>query len=162
LRAFRIRTTKGLAIKIRNFGVPDIRRVVEIEENSSLDGDAGLYLEVYEEWQEGFLVAEREKEGKEKEEVIGFIVLVLTPEGKGRVFAIAVDSRYRGKGVGRALLKAGFSVLRKRKIGFVELEVRVSNVVAQRLYSSLGFLEVGFVPLYYKDGESAIFMRKVL
>ncbi|HDN68537.1 MAG TPA: GNAT family N-acetyltransferase, partial [Methanomicrobia archaeon] len=100
--------------------------------------------------------------GKEKEEVIGFIVLVLTPEGEGRVFAIAVDSRYRGKGVGRALLKAGFSVLRKRKIGFVELEVRVSNVVAQRLYSSLGFLEVGFVPLYYKDGESAIFMRKVL
>jgi len=151
-----VRTAKGLAIRIRNFERPDIRRVKEIEEESLLDGDAELYLELYEEWLEGFLVAERD------DEVIGFVVLVLTPEGEGRVFAIAVDSRYRGKGVGRALLKAAFNTLRKRKIGYVRLEVRVSNHIAQRLYRSLGFIEVGFIPFYYKDGEGAIVMRKVL
>ena len=53
-------TAKGIAIKIRNFEIPDIRRVMEIEEQSFLDGDAGLYLELYEEWPEGFMVAEKE------------------------------------------------------------------------------------------------------
>ncbi len=152
----RVITAKGIAVKIRNFEMPDIRRVMEIEEQSFLDGDAELYLELYEEWREGFLVAEKE------DRVIGFVVMVLPPEGEGRVFALAVDSRYRGEGVGRTLLKAAFSVLRKIKIGYVLLEVRVSNVVAQRLYKSMGFVEIGFVPFYYKDGEGAIVMRKVL
>lgn len=149
-------TAKGIAIKIRNFEMPDIRRVMEIEEQSFLDGDAGLYLELYEEWPEGFMVAEKENK------VIGFVVMVLTPEGEGRVFALAVDSRYRAGGVGRTLLKAAFAVLRKMKIWYVLLEVRVSNVVAQRLYGSMGFAEIGFVPFYYKDGEGAIEMRKML
>lgn len=152
----RVITAKGIAIKIRNFEMPDIRRVMEIEEQSFLDGDAGLYLELYEEWPDGFLVAEKE------DKVIGFVVMVLTPEGEGRVFALAVDSRYRAGGVGRTLLKAAFAVLRKMKIWYVLLEVRVSNVVAQRLYGSMGFAEIGFVPFYYKNGEGAIEMRKVL
>jgi len=151
-----VRTAKGLTIRIRNFERPDIRRVMEIEEESFLDGDAGLYLELYEEWLEGFLVAEKD------DEVIGFVVLVLTPEGEGRVFALAVDSRYKGRGVGRALLKAAFNTLRKRRIGYVRLEVRVSNYIAQSLYRSMGFMDIGFIPFYYKDGEGAIVMRKVL
>jgi len=151
-----VNTGKGLTIKIRNFKRPDIKRIIEIEEDSLLNGDTELYLELYEEWLEGFLVAEKDAE------VIGFVVLVLTSEGEGRVFAIAVDSRYRGKGVGRALLKAAFNTLRKRKIGYVRLEVRVSNSIAQRLYRSMGFMETGFIPFYYKNGEGAIEMRKVL
>jgi len=151
-----VSTAKGITIKLRYFEKPDIRRVMEIEEESFLDGDAALYLELYEEWPGGFLVAENE--GK----VIGFVVLVLTPEGDGRIFAIAVDSEYRGRGVGKVLLKVAFNTLRKRKIGYVRLEVRVSNHVAQRLYRGMGFMEMGFIPFYYKDGEGAIMMRKVM
>lgn len=151
-----VHTGKGLTITIRNFKRSDIKRISEIEEESFLNGDTELYLELYAEWLEGFLVAEKDGE------VIGFVVLVLTPEGEGRVFAIAVDSRYRGKGVGRTLLKAAFNTLRKREIGYVRLEVRVSNHIAQRLYRSLGFMDTGFIPFYYKNGEGAIMMRKVL
>lgn len=151
-----VNTGKGLTIKIRNFRQTDIKRIIEIEEESFLNGDAELYVELSEEWLDGFLVAEKDGE------VIGFVVVVLTPEGEGRIFAIAVDPRYRGKGVGRALLKAAFNVLRKRDIGFVRLEVRVSNHIAQHLYRSLGFMEIGFIPFYYKNGEGAIMMRKVL
>ncbi len=86
----RVRTAKGFEVKIRDFEVVDIRRVMEIEVDSSLDGDAGLYLELQDEWPEGFLVAERE--GR----VVGFIVVILTPDGEGRVFTLAVDSRFRG------------------------------------------------------------------
>lgn len=149
-------TAKGLKIKVTGFETPDIRRVMEIEEESFLDGDAGLYLELYEEWPEGFLIAENE--GK----VIGFVVLVLTLDGDGRIFSLAVDPKYRGKGVGKTLLKAAFNTLRKRKIAYVWLEVRANNLVAQRLYRSMGFIEVGFIPYYYKDGEGAIRMWKVM
>ena len=151
-----VNTTKGIKIKIRNFEMPDIRRVMEIEEESSLDGDSALYMELYEDWPAGFMVVEKD------DSVIGFVVLVLTLEGDGRIFALAVDSRYRGWGVGRTLLKLAFNTLRKRKIGFVRLEVRVSNQIAQRLYRSMGFIDVGFIPFYYKDGEGAVLMRKVL
>jgi ribosomal-protein-alanine N-acetyltransferase len=151
-----VSTTKGLTIKVRQFQKADIKRVMEIEERSFLEGDAALYQDLHEEWPQGFLAAEHE--GR----IIGFVVLVLTPEGDGRIFAIAVDSEYRGRGVGRALLKAAFNTLRKRQIGFVQLEVRMSNHIAQRLYRSTGFMEVGFIPFYYKDGETAIVMRKVL
>jgi len=151
-----VNTAKGVPITVREFEMPDIRRVMEIEEHSFLEGDAALYLDLYEEWPRGFLVAEHE--GR----VIGFIALVLTPEGDGRIFAIAIDSNYRGRGVGRTLLKAAFNTLRIRKIGFVRLEVRVNNHIAQQLYRSTGFMEIGFIPFYYKDGEGAIVMRKVL
>ncbi len=151
-----ISTAKGLVIKIRNFEFPDIKRIMEIEEEASLDGNSALYMELYEEWPEGFLVVEKD------DDVIAFEVIVLTPEGEGRIFAIAVDSRYRGLGIGRSLLRVAFSILRKNKIGFVQLEVRVSNQIAERLYRSMGYIEVGFAPYYYKDGEGAILMKKVL
>ncbi len=151
-----VSTTKGSVIKIRNFEMPDIRRVMGIEEESFLDGESEMYIEIYREWPDGFLVAEKE------DKVIGFVVVVLTPEGESRIFALAVDSRYRGKGVGRALLKVAFSMLRQIKIGYVRLEVRVSNQVAERLYRSMGFMEIGFIPFYYQNGEGAIVMRKVL
>ncbi|MGC9443960.1 MAG: ribosomal protein S18-alanine N-acetyltransferase [Candidatus Methanospirareceae archaeon] len=152
----RVTTAKGLTVRVRQFEKADINRVLEIEEASFLEGDALLYLELHDEWPRGFLVAEHEGI------VIGFIVLILTPEGEGRIFALAIDARYRGRGVGRILLKAAFNILRKQKIGYVRLEVRLSNYVAQQLYRSTGFMEVGLVPYYYKDGEAAIVMRKVL
>lgn len=151
-----VTTTKGLTFKLRPFVLADLTRVMEIEWESFLDGDEALYRELHDEWPDGFLVAELNGE------VIGFLVLVITLEGEGRVFALAVDARYRGKGVGRQLLKVAFRTLRKLLIGFVRLEVRVGNQVAQRLYRSMGFMEIGFIPFYYKDGEGALVMRKVL
>jgi ribosomal-protein-alanine N-acetyltransferase len=151
-----VTTTKGLRVKLRPFMLADLKRVMEIEWESFLDGDEALYRELHAEWLDGFLVAELDGV------VIGFLVLVITLEGEGRVFALAVDSRYRGKGVGRLLLKAAFTTLRKLRIGFVRLEVRVGNQIAQRLYRSMGFMEIGFIPFYYKDGEGALVMRKVL
>ena len=155
-KVMKVITSKGIVIGLRNFEIADIRRLMEIDEESGLDGDAGLYLELYNEWPEGFMVVEI------KDAVIGFVVLVLTLDGEGRIFSLAVDSRYRGCGIGQTMLKAAFNVLRQRKIRSVRLEVRVGNQVAHKLYTSQGFLEIGFIPFYYKDGEGAILMKKAL
>ncbi|MEW6228666.1 MAG: GNAT family N-acetyltransferase, partial [Bacillota bacterium] len=43
----------------------------------------------------------------------------------------------------------------------ITLEVRVSNLVAQKLYEKLGFVSVGIRPGYYHDnGEDAVIMWK--
>jgi ribosomal-protein-alanine N-acetyltransferase len=143
-------------IRIRHFEKRDFRRVMEIEKESFLDGDPYVYMEIYEECPDGFFVAE--KDGN----VIGFVMVVLTIEREGRIFAIAVDPKYRGIGIGGELLNVAFDALRQRGIGYVRLEVRRSNYVAQNLYRSRGFVEFGFIPSYYKDGEGALQMRKVL
>ena len=151
-----VSTSKGVITKIRDFEMKDFRRVLEIEKESFLVGDSLLYMELYERYPEGFLIAE--KVGV----VIGFVVVVLTVEDGGRIFSIAVDPKYRERGIGRVLLKAALSNLRKRNIEYVKLEVRESNYIAQNLYRSMGFVEIGFVPAYYRDGEGAILMQRAL
>ena len=42
------------------------------------------------------------------------------------------------------------------------LEVRASNAAACRLYSKMGFEEVGIRKGYYSDGEDALLMEKRL
>jgi len=71
------------------------------------------------------------------------------------ILNLAVLPRYRGMGVGRALLEREMQLP-----GIYFLEVRESNLAAQRLYRRLGFEEVGKRPYYYQTPrENAIVMR---
>ncbi|MHC1567909.1 MAG: ribosomal protein S18-alanine N-acetyltransferase [Candidatus Syntropharchaeia archaeon] len=141
---------------IRPFKRKDFRVVLEIEKRSFLDGDPLLYMELYELYPDGFLVAE--VDGR----IVGFIIAILTMDGEGRIFSIAVDEGYRRKGIGTALLNSAFEILKEKGVDSVRLEVRVTNHPAQSLYRKLGFVDVGFIPNYYRNGEDAIVMRKKL
>jgi ribosomal-protein-alanine N-acetyltransferase len=44
----------------------------------------------------------------------------------------------------------------------VDLQVRKSNLVAQKFYEKLGFEEVCIKKSYYEDGEDAISMEIIL
>ncbi|MHC1582198.1 MAG: ribosomal protein S18-alanine N-acetyltransferase [Candidatus Syntropharchaeia archaeon] len=141
---------------IRPFKRKDFRVVLDIEKRSFLDGDPLLYMELYELYPDGFLVAE--VDGR----IVGFIIAILTMDGEGRIFSIAVDEGYRRKGIGTALLNSAFEILKEKGVDSVRLEVRVTNHPAQSLYRKLGFVDVGFIPNYYRNGEDAIVMRKKL
>jgi [ribosomal protein S18]-alanine N-acetyltransferase len=71
--------------------------------------------------------------------------------GTGEVLNLAVDLTYRRRGVARALLRAGLTTLRKRRVEEVYLEVRESNRSAQALYLSSGFRPVGQRAAYYRN-----------
>ena len=76
---------------------------------------------------------------------------------------LAVAPEYRRKGVGRALVLALCTELRKIGSTALTLEVRVSNENAVRLYASLGFTQVGRRPNYYfHPKEDARILRKEL
>ena len=72
---------------------------------------------------------------------------------------IAVAEAERGKGVGRALVEALMRYISNLGAAYATLEVRVSNLRAQRLYESVGFVRVGKRKRYYEDnGEDAWLM----
>ncbi len=61
---------------------------------------------------------------------------------------VFVSSDARGMGVGRMLMEALIEKAKERGCGRITLEVRHDNLIAQKLYSSLGFQD-GEPPMYF-------------
>jgi ribosomal-protein-alanine N-acetyltransferase len=92
------------------------------------------------------------------DEVVGYTVAWFLSD-EVHLANVAVQRKYRGKGIGRALVEAVISRAVQVEAERVVLEVRRSNVEAQRLYESLGFVRVGVRKNYYvKEKEDAILM----
>jgi ribosomal-protein-alanine N-acetyltransferase len=66
---------------------------------------------------------------------------------------VAVRPEHRGRGLGRALVEAALRHGRAVGVRRALLEVRRSNLAAQRLYLGLGFSQVGERPRYYSHPE---------
>jgi len=78
------------------------------------------------------------------------------------VLNVAVDPRWRGRGLGGVLLRVVLREAETREAEAVTLEVRRSNAAGRRLYESFGFAEVGSRPNYYGGGEDALILRLAL
>lgn len=78
---------------------------------------------------------------------------------EAHVTTMAVLPAHRQKGVATALLLELLREARRGGARVATLDVRVSNVDAQRLYRAFGFVEVGRRIRYYDDnGEDALVM----
>ncbi len=90
--------------------------------------------------------------------IVGFVGFwVLADEA--HITAIAVREAYRRHGVGELLLTVAIDLATELKARIVTLEVRVSNTVAQCLYTKYGFTRVGIRRGYYTDNrEDAVLM----
>jgi ribosomal-protein-alanine N-acetyltransferase len=141
---------------IRKFQPPDFERVIAIEKEAFDEYNPILFMTAYETFPEGFLVAE------EDGTVIGFLSAVLISRFEVKILSIAIDKRCQNRGFASMLLKSLFGLLRTKGILRVLLEVRLSNVQAQKLYLSLGFNLVKVIDAYYQDGEDAYLMEKLL
>jgi len=78
---------------------------------------------------------------------------------EAHISTLAVAPPYRRRGVGELLLLTMIEEARRRGAATVTLEVRVSNLPAQRLYEKYGFTIQGRRVRYYSDnGEDAYIM----
>jgi len=76
------------------------------------------------------------------------------------VQTIAVAEEARGLGLGRALLGELLATAREHGAQEIFLEVRADNPVAQKLYESEGFAEIGRRARYYQpDDVDAVIMK---
>lgn len=72
---------------------------------------------------------------------------------------IAVLKEHRGQGTGKRLTNGLLQYLSNLGAAYATLEVRRSNEIAQNLYKSLGFVQLGVRKRYYADnGEDALIM----
>ncbi len=82
--------------------------------------------------------------------------------GEGHITNVAVDAKYRNKGVGNALISALLSAAEEKSLKNITLEVRISNTAAIHLYEKFGFIGVGVRKKYYIDNdEDAIIMWRL-
>lgn len=91
-------------------------------------------------------------------QIVGYILFWLLP-GAIDIHNIAVHSDYRRRGIARLLLSKVVTEAQRQSVIRVMLEVRRSNLAAQKLYESVGFLSTGVRKGYYSDnGEDAFAM----
>ncbi len=84
----------------------------------------------------------------------GFWLLV----DEAHIATVASHPDYRGCGLGQWLMVALLDKAQERGARVATLEVRVSNLPAQKLYDKLGFEVAGSRRKYYRDGEDGLIM----
>ncbi len=80
---------------------------------------------------------------------------------EGHITNIAVLEQYRRQGIAKALMEEIIHIAEQQEMIGITLEVRISNLAAQKLYTSYGFRPEGFRKKYYLDTkEDAVIMWK--
>jgi len=93
------------------------------------------------------------------DELVGYLIAHVVCD-EAHIVSLGVDSGWRRRGLGRTLLDDFLRVARLENITAVTLEVRASNIIAQRLYESAGFTVAGIRRHYYSDNsEDGLTMR---
>ena len=118
----------------------------------------------YDAWNENMLLNEinnslttylvMEEQGK----LVGYAGFWLVA-GEAQVTRVAVVEAERGQGYGTRLTAALVNKAWELGADAVTLEVRESNIAAQKAYLTCGFASEGIRPIYYEDNhEYAVFM----
>jgi ribosomal-protein-alanine N-acetyltransferase len=90
--------------------------------------------------------------------IVGYVLFWLL-SGAIDIHNVAIHEDFRRRGFARLLLGKVMAQARAQSISRVTLEVRKSNLAAQKLYQSMGFLTTGVRKGYYSDdGEDALAM----
>jgi len=98
-----------------------------------------------------------------QDEIVGYaIVLLRSNSNKARLYSIAVAEQYQGKGYGSAILTAAESWAIEKGRSVMILEVASRNTPARSLYNNKGYTPTTQLDNYYKNGDSAIRMKKVI
>ena len=94
--------------------------------------------------------------------ILGFVVAYIAiPEWELENIAVAPDARRCG--VGRALMTALLERARQDGAREIRQEIRESNMAAQKLGLSVGFVQEGRRPRYYRDPvEDALLFKHLL
>ncbi len=90
--------------------------------------------------------------------VCGYIQCWYTYEDAD-ILNVAVNEDFKRQGIAKALLSRLIFMLKEKNVQNIFLEVRVSNIPAQMLYRSLGFITLAKRERYYINGEDALVMN---
>lgn len=134
-----------LAIEMASFSLPWTE---EMFRNELSRGDVSSVL-----------VSRVAEEGGQAQ-VVGYLCLWVVGD-ELHINNVAVDPRWRRRGLARRLITAALDHGRARGAAKAYLEVRASNTAAQNLYRDFGFVPVGIRQRYYTHPvEDAVVMAR--
>jgi ribosomal-protein-alanine N-acetyltransferase len=144
-------------LNIRRMRLADLARVMEIELQSfTMPWSEATFRGLLRRSDADLFVAE------EKTVVVGYSVFWCVLD-QGELGNVSVAPGWRRRGIGEALVRAVLTHARDRGVREIFLEVRVSNMGAQKLYERYGFQQVGRRRNYYTEPvEDALVMRREL
>lgn len=92
------------------------------------------------------------------EKIIGYVGLWMIFD-EAQITNIAILPEYRGKRLGTKIFKKAIEVAIQSGMKTLSLEVRLSNIAAQKMYRNFGLVPGGIRKNYYTDnGEDAMVM----
>ena len=92
----------------------------------------------------------------------GFVIGLLEPDHTGHITTIGISPEHRRRRLASCLMDRVEDGFRRRNARIARLEVRATNVPAQKLYLSLGYSVTQRLPKYYSNGGDGLLMVKPL
>lgn len=93
--------------------------------------------------------------------IVGYYILLFRKNARvARLYSIAVAQAWRGKGIGKVLLRHAEKRAIERGCNTIHLEVKTTNRSAIALYTKNGYSQIEFLSDYYKKGVHGIRMEK--
>jgi len=145
--------SSGDSVRFRPMTTADLDEVMGIERTSfRFPWSTGFFL------QELQVACARSILAEIDGRIVGYVLFWLLP-GAIDIHNIAVHVNFRRRGIARALLSKVVTEAERQTNLRVILEVRRSNLPAQKLYESMGFSTTSIRKGYYSDdGEDALAM----
>ena len=141
---------------ILNLTASDIEKIIELYRADFADGWTADMLKSAFDGGRFFALGVKEN---------GFLLAVISVTvgyDDADIEGVVVAKNSRGRGIAKALITAVEEKLKKDGKERILLEVRENNVPALSLYQGLGFNKISVRKKYYKDGENALVMEKVI
>ncbi|MGH7895507.1 MAG: GNAT family N-acetyltransferase [Candidatus Binatia bacterium] len=154
----------GIALRTATFG--DLAFLHALSEQAF--GPYGDYSGVLPDWLANPAVQTILAEEHADSRAVGFAMLGtrsprrLSVGTGGELLAIAVALDRRRQGIGRLLVEEIERRARAAKMRELRLSTAASNLIARRLYTSLGFAVLSHYARFYPSGQSALEMAKRL
>ncbi|MBQ8804548.1 MAG: ribosomal protein S18-alanine N-acetyltransferase [Tyzzerella sp.] len=141
----------------RNIEETDVSGIAELERNIFSDAWTSKSIaETIKQPQAFITVAE------ENGEIAGYCIIYYVLD-EGEIARIAVNERWRRRGVGRRLFDYTCECCREKHVERLLLDVRESNESARAFYKNYGFEEDGIRKNFYAEPrEHAVLMSKTL
>ena len=141
---------------IRYFSVNDVSRIIELEKKLLGTTLGETYFE---------MACGNEFNYIYVSEIDGLVVgyISFTFDGEiAEMLNFCVDEAYQNQGIGKALYLHAEKEFIDQNASSVILEVNRINNKAIKVYSNLGFKEISIRKGYYKDGNDALVLQKLL
>ncbi len=139
-------------MEIRKFQPEDLEGIMEI---TRVSFPKPWPKSEFEKYLENSFVAE------ENGKILGFVVSAVS-ENTGVIKLIATDPNYRGKGIGKSLMKHTLKRFAEKGLKKAIARSRIDNKAGCAFLKSFGFKTVETIENYYQDGEAAFLMKKEL